>query len=230
MTRRKRRTEEPDNPDRWVVSYADFITLLFAFFTTMYAISHVDAGKLARFAGSMKTAFKATGIDAADTAVIEGIKPASYADIGLERDARALFGNFSTAEAVAVSRDRRGVIVSFGDELLFDSGGADLKQDASPLLGAIASLIRKTGREVVIEGHTDNLPLRGGHYASNIELSAARAARVYAWLQAEEAMDPGRMTASGYGEYRPAASNATPEGRARNRRVDILFVTDKEGT
>jgi chemotaxis protein MotB len=228
--RKKRKIEEHENADRWVVSYADFITLLFAFFTTLYAISHVDLGKLERFSGSMKSAFRAAGPDAVDTSVISGIKPIDYADVSLEKDIRSEFNKFAIIEGITIERDQRGVVLSFCDDLLFESGSADLKQTAQPLLAAAATLMRKSQRTTVIEGHTDNIPLRSTRYASNLELSAARAARTYAYLLDEEAIHPEQMSASGYGEYRPAASNTIPEGRARNRRVDILFVSKKDGT
>ncbi len=228
--RRKRKTEDQESADRWVVSYADFITLLFAFFTTLYAISHVDLGKLAQFSGSMKTAFRASGTDAVDTAVISGVRPIDYADVSLERDMQAEFSKFAIIEDIIVRREQRGVVVSFGNDLLFENGSADLKQTALPLLSAVAAMIRKSQRTALIEGHTDNIPLRSGRYASNLELSAARAARTFAYLLDEESIHPEQLSASGYGEYRPAASNATPEGRARNRRVDILFVSKKDGT
>ncbi len=111
-----------------------------------------------------------------------------------------------------------------------ESGSADLKRTAQPLLAAAASIIRRSQRRIVIEGHTDNIPLRSDRYASNLELSAARAARTFAYLLDQEAIHPEQMNASGHGEYRPVASNATPEGRARNRRVDILFVSKADGT
>jgi chemotaxis protein MotB len=226
--RRKRKIEEPENADRWVVSYADFITLLFAFFTTMYAISHVDAGKLARFSGSMKSAFKVSGAVTADTSVIEGIKPVNYADISLEKDVQAEFTKFDIMEGITTTRDQRGVVISIGDSLLFESGSSELRREARPLLAVVASLIKKYQRAIIIEGHSDNIPLRGTRYASNLELSAARASHTYSFFVDEEVVSPERMSAAGYGEYRPMASNATLEGRARNRRVDIIFVAKKD--
>ena len=230
MMRKKHSHDDQENADRWVVSYADFITLLFAFFTTLYAISHVDLGKLARFSGSMKSAFKVAGAESMNSAVIEGVKPVNYADMGLERDIREEFTRYALAEAVIISRDARGVTVSFNDDLFFPSGVADLKPEARPLLASIAALARKSRRALALEGHADNMPLKSERFASNLELSAARAARIYAVLLNEEGISPEAMSASGYGEYRPIASNATPEGRARNRRVDILFATAKNGT
>ena len=126
--KKKRKQEEPENTDRWVVSYADFVTLLFAFFTTMYAISHVDLGKMQLFQGSMQSAFKAAGTHAVETPVIEGIKLAHSADIGLEREVRAQFNNFGIIEGIVVTREDRGVTLSFGDHMLFESGSAELEE------------------------------------------------------------------------------------------------------
>jgi len=229
MKKKRRRHEEPDNADRWVVSYADFITLLFAFFTTMYAISHVDLGKLRQFTGSMKVAFKAPGHSPTDPLVLDGIKPVSYADIGLEQDVRSELKKFDVIEGVVVSRDARGVIISVGDSLLFDVGSADLKQAARPLLATVSALIRKTRRQIIIEGHTDNLPPGRSRYQSNLELSTSRAASVFSALREENSDLVDRFAAAGYGEYRPVTSNSSPEGRMRNRRVDIIFVTEKTG-
>lgn len=229
--RKKRKIEEEENHDRWVVSYADFITLLFAFFTTMYAISHVDLGKLERFSGSMKSAFKTSGEgDLGKGTVINGIRPINYADVGLEKDVLAELKKFGIIDAIAVARDQRGVLISFGDSLFFESGSAELRREARPFLSSVASLIKTHHREIVVEGHTDNLPVHNSPYSSNIELSSSRASRVYAFLVSEEGVDAGQMGIAGYGEYRPVESNATPEGRARNRRIDIVFVSKKDGT
>lgn len=227
MRRKRKIAEDRDNPDRWVVSYADFITLLFALFTTLYAISHVDQIKLKTFTGSLQTAFKVGSADAVDTTVIEGIKVPNYADIGLENELREAFKQFALMEGIVVSRDERGVVVSLGETLLFESGTAELKAAARPLFAVVAPLIRQTQRTVIVEGHTDNMPLRSARFSSNMELSAARAAAVFALLVTEDLVNPDQLATAGYGEYRPAASNAAPEGRARNRRIEIIFVSPR---
>lgn len=220
--RKPARTEEQDHPDRWVVSYADFITLLFAFFTALYAISHVDQEKLVQFSGSMRNAFKTEGVPQARDAVIEGIRPPDYADVNLERELREELPKSGIIEAI-ISRDERGVVLSLGDRTLFAPGAADPGPAARPLLSAVGALMRRSGRSLRIEGHTDSMPLGASRYASNLELSTARAAAIFVRLLAETGLDPGRFTAAGYGPYRPVTTNATPEGRARNRRVDIIF-------
>ncbi len=224
MPRRRKIEEEHENPDRWVISYADFITLLFAFFTTMYAISHVDVGKLERFTGSMRSAFKATGA-VPDRGVIEGIRPIPYEDIQLEREIRATFERFDKIEGINIVRNERGVLISLGDSVMFDSGSTDIKDDAKQILSAILTVIKKIQNNIAVEGHTDNIPIKGVKYLSNWELSTARAMSVLMYFLQEDGIRPERFSASGYGEHRPIMSNATPEGRSRNRRVDIILVS-----
>lgn len=221
----RRPGDEYDKPDRWVVSYADFITLLFAFFTTMYAISHVDLGKLERFAGSMKSAFNAAGSGLGGTSVIEGVRPITPADLELERIVRAGFSKFDIIDGITVYRTERGVSVSFEDSILFESGSASIRKDGRVLLDAVAGLIKTTQNMIVIEGHTDNIPIRSVRYGSNWELSAARATSVLQHLVQDYGVRPERLSVSGYGEFRPIATNSTPGGRAKNRRVEIIFVT-----
>ncbi|MBI4620047.1 MAG: OmpA family protein [Desulfobacterales bacterium] len=229
--RKRRKMEEHDNPDRWVISYADFITLLFAFFTTLYAISNVDSSKLKMFAGSMKSALKATGTNSsAGTTIIEGIKPISYADVKLEKDIRKTFEKFGKLEGISISRDQRGVLISFGDSVLFDTGSAVIKDEAEPLLSSVISVIKRAQNNIIVEGHTDNIPIKS-KYLSNWELSTARAAGVLMYILKENNnMSPERFSTSGYAEYRPVTSNVTPEGRAKNRRVDIVFVSNRYGS
>ena len=228
--RKRQRRQESDNADRWVVSYADFVTLLFAFFTTMYALSHVDVGKLERFAGSMKSAFKATGSGDINTNIIEGIRPIPYDDYDLEKDVRAELEGFLATTGVTVTTNNRGVLISLGDSILFDSGTAMIKDEAQPLLLSVASLVRKTRNEIVIEGHTDTVPIQSAQYPSNWELSSARATSVLRYFLNDRTNNPSRFSAAGYGEYRPIAPNSTPVGRAKNMRVDFIFVSTKNGT
>jgi chemotaxis protein MotB len=222
--RKRGHTTEHDTTERWLVSYADFITLLFAFFTTMYAISHVDIGKLEKFEGSMRSALKATG-DSPHSLVIGGLRPLSPSDLQIEREIRLGLQKFDTIPEVKVSRSERGVIVSLGDALLFESGSASIREAAIAVLSSIASVIKTNNNDVVIEGYTDNIPIKNSRYPSNWELSTARAVSVLVYFLDRHQVNPSRVSASGYGEYRSIASNTTPEGRAKNRRVDIIFVS-----
>lgn len=217
----RRKKEEEDNTDRWVVSYADFITLLFAFFTTMYAISHVDLGKLEMFAGSMRTAFKANGEEKIINIV--GIKPVDYGIFNIEKELKTAIDKFDKIEGITTVIDDRGLRLILSDSVLFDSGSAILKDKAKEILSQVVPVIKRVKNPISIEGHTDNIPIKNVRYPSNWELSVARAMSVLVYMVDTHRVDPVRLSAAGYGEWRPIASNVTPEGRAKNRRVEIIF-------
>jgi chemotaxis protein MotB len=126
---------------------------------------------------------------------------------------------------VTIKKDTRGVMIELQDNILFDSGDAKLKQDSIPLLKKISGLLSKFPNEVIVEGHTDNLPINKGYYQSNWELSSDRANKVVRHFVEKEGMDGKRFQAVGVGEYRPIDTNDTPEGRQKNRRVNILIIT-----
>lgn len=228
--RKRSKNIETDNPDRWVVSYADFITLMFAFFTALYAISQVDAVKLNKFAGSMKEALRIGGPPEKPetTTIIEGIKPLYIGDIQLEKNVREVLNKAGFIEGVTISASSRGIYISLSDIMVFERGSATIKEDAKPLLALIADIIKNTGNYIVVEGHTDNLPIKSAQFPTNWELSTARATSVLMYFINQYGIPPERLSAAGYGEYKAVATNATPEGRAKNRRVDILFLSRRE--
>ncbi len=219
---RRGRVGEHENADRWVVSYADFITLLFA-------ISRVDSAKLGQFVGSTRAAF---GPRAAEKAkpVIEGIAPVFPAAEQVRRDAVRMIEMSGASGVVSVRPDDRGLVLSLGEHVLFEAGRAQVKESASGALAAVAAVLRKSGCRAVVEGHTDSLPISNARFSSNWELSTARATSVLSLLLERHGVLPERLSAAGYAEFRPIASNATPEGRARNRRVDVVLLLDgREG-
>lgn len=221
--RRREPKDDHDSADRWVVSYADFITLLFAFFTVMYAVSRVDAGKLSEFVGSTRGAF-GSNPSPSTRPIIAGIVPIPPAVADLQRDAARIIAAAGADGAVTVRRDPRGLVLSMGEDVLFDAGMASVKPSSSASLAAVAVVVKKAGCDAVVEGHTDSLPISNARYASNWELSATRATNILARLVAEYEVLPARLSAAGYAEFRPVASNTTPEGRARNRRVDVVLL------
>jgi len=225
--RRRARFEEQDNPDRWVVSYADFITLMFAFFTVMYAVSRVDNAKLGEFVGSTRAAFgPRVPAKAKPVPVIEGIAPVFPAAEQVKRDAVRMIEMSGASGVVSVRPDDRGLVLSMGEHALFDAGQAQAKPSSEVALAAVAAIIRKAGCKAIVEGHTDSLPISNARYASNWELSTARATSVLAKFLEEHGVLPERVSAAGYAEFRPIATNATPEGRVRNRRVDVVLLLD----
>jgi chemotaxis protein MotB len=235
---RKKKHEEHVNHERWLVSYADFITLLFAFFVVMFAISQVDANKLGHFVESMNHALGIVGpsgnlavLDGGDRAsVLEGAGPphgavSRRAAVLMKRLEERLSGP-SLQRAVSLRHDLRGVAVSLSEAGFFDSGQAALRPDSSVALHEVALALRDAGSPVAVEGHTDDRPIHNSGFASNWELSAARATTIVRYLIEQMAYDPLKLSATGFAEFRPVADNATPAGRALNRRVDLVLVTE----
>jgi chemotaxis protein MotB len=245
MVRRRKRPEEHPNHERWLVSYADFITLLFAVFVTLYAISQVDAKKMTTLAQSMQAAFDTRAFDAGSRkvslsdAITPGvelqklIEPANPmvagADLPLQqvRDiVQQRLVKENSLDRVRLTQDRRGLVISLSEAGFFDSGAATMKDSSLRVLDAIAESVLPLPNQIRIEGHTDNTPIHTNQFPSNWELSTARATQVIAYFTRRFPFQAGLLSAAGYGEHRPVAKNATPEGRALNRRVDLVVLSE----
>jgi chemotaxis protein MotB len=204
-----------------MVSYADFITLLFAFFTVLYASSTADRAKLASVAASMQVVFASRAPGGGPTALDDAASGA-HPDIVrrlLEQDLAVAIAE----RRVVVERDGRGVIISVQEAGSFASGAAELPPATRLLFAGIAATLRGVPNGIHVEGHTDDLPIQNSVFASNWDLSTARATRVVAFLQ-QAGIDPARLSAAGYAEFRPRVPNDSVEGRARNRRVDVVVL------
>lgn len=229
--RRDGRAHRGPSRDRWLVSYADFITLLFAFFATMYAISSVDARKLSSVARALQQAFddSATRRQSASGA---GVLPA-HASLTSGRGERSTAEveeavNRQLAEELASERlemivDRRGVTLSIPEAGAFAVGRDELSATAQELVTRIAATLDRFGNAIRVEGHTDDVPIHNMRFVSNWDLSAARACRVVEFLIVQ-GLEPHRLSATGYGEFHPRAPNASPESRASNRRIDLVIL------
>lgn len=247
---RKQRHEEHENHERWLVSYADFITLLFAFFVVMYAISSVNEGKYKVLSNALVDAFKQPQTSAPkiqpDNQVIKGAPPKlmvlpapstlpsnpkldeqAQKMRGMAGDLRQSLGSLIDQGKVKVTQSKRGIAVEISDSILFDTGRADLQISSQEALFAIASLVQNSDNLIQVEGHTDNQPIRAGQFPSNWELSAARAASVVRLFE-QAGVAPQRMAAIGFGEFRPMDSNDLHQGRAKNRRVTLNILADNK--
>ncbi len=227
MSRTGKRIESKENVERWMVSYADFVTLLFCFFTAMYAISNVDTNKLEQFASSMKSAFNEDE-QGKEFSVIADVQVIPSTDLETETDVRAILDTIikESDGSIDVKRDKRGVVIAVADKMLYTSGSAELKDDAVDFLDQIVQAIIEFPNMVRIEGHTDNIPIHTKAFSSNWELSASRAINVAKYFVTKHGIDPGRITATGYAEFKPVTTNESPEGRAKNRRVDIVLLSE----
>ena len=231
MPRSKRPRPGSDAPTApfWMATFSDMATLLLAFFVMIVAMSEVEVKKfeeaLSYFSGQtgilqasevVRSATPATALPAAQAVVDDQRYDSLLAR--LERE--------GLTEVVQVNLTQRGVHISIADSIMFASGEAALLPAAAHALGAVAGVVESDVQGVIVEGHTDDVPIRTARFPSNWELSGARAAAVVRFFLArDDALSPDRYQASGYGEFRPRAPNATPEGRAQNRRVEILLST-----
>lgn len=247
---RKQRHEEHENHERWLVSYADFITLLFAFFVVMYAISSVNEGKYKVLSNALVDAFKQPQTSdpkiQLDNQTIKGAPPKimpipvpsalpnnpkleqqAEKMRGMAGDLRESLGSLIDQGKVKVTQSNRGIAVEISDSILFDTGRADLQATSQEALLAIANLVQDSDNLIQVEGHTDNQPIRAGQFPSNWELSAARAASVVRLFE-QAGVAPQRMAAIGFGEFRPMDTNDQPTGRAKNRRVTLNILADNK--
>jgi chemotaxis protein MotB len=227
---KKKKAEEPENGERWLISYADFITLLFAFFVVMYSVSAVNDGKLKVLGDSISTAFNPfIPFSATNIRIVEsqsGTQPNEQAfDIGVLtfRKLKEGIRDFDRFEKIKVENEARGVAIRLPDEMVFESGKAEILPKFQESLQKIAKLLKEIPNHLQIEGHTDNIPISTSAYPSNWELSTARSVAILRGLIAAS-IEPGRLSAAGYGEFKPISANDTPEGRAKNRRVEIIVL------
>lgn len=240
MSLKRRPTSKPSH-ERWLVSYADFITLLFAFFVVMFASSQVDKGKIGKLAVAIQLAFKDLGIFPAPSSkspmsptgpppdalpsITNLFDPSSIGNLAkLQKElAQALAGEITRGE-VALKVGREGLVVSLREVGFFDSGSAEVKLKSEPSVARIAKVLEAGPYQVRIEGHTDNVPIHTERFASNWELSTARATEMAKLFITRYEFPPERLSAAGFAEFHPVAPNRTAETRALNRRVDIVVV------
>ncbi len=261
MSRRKRGRSHA-NHERWLVSYADFITLLFAFFVVLYASSQVDKKKVGRLAMAIQVAFQEMGVfESSSTKVpvdledpmpfntvqsIENIeRTASLAQIvshpkdalgtgredgdvaELQHELEKTLGLEIANHEISLRREPDGLVISLREAGFFESGSGQMKQSAQSAFDRIASFLQERKCRLRIEGHTDNVPIHNVQFASNWELSTTRATEVVRLLIVKNGFNPDHLSAAGYAQYRPIATNSTPEGRAMNRRVDIVILSEE---
>ena len=254
---RKKRQAEHVNHERWLVSYADFITLLFAFFVVMFAASNEDNQKAGQIAQSVRIAFQELAIFGSAGKVFPlfdegGLPGESVSIIGNTHSAfsdasvvasggngdgdgeatieevkerlDALLGEQVEEGAVRIIVDYRGLTISLAEAGFFDPGSSVIQSTALSVVAGIGEKLRLLSNNIRVEGHTDNIPINTALFPSNWELSTSRATNVLRYLLSEARIPPQRLSAVGYSEYRPVASNETRDGRGLNRRVDIVIL------
>jgi chemotaxis protein MotB len=235
---RRKFDDEPENHERWLISYADFITLLFAFFVVMYAISAVNIGKYRVFSDALGDAFGGKGAaERVNTEVpnlpipnpalkrrTELLRKEKEQMTKLAQDLLSTLAPLVKEGKVRVTQNSRGVSVEINASVLFDPGDARLTSESTEALRAVAGLLKADSHNVQVEGHTDNQPIGNTRFPSNWELSSVRASSVVR-LFIDAGVAPERLTAVGFSSNVPVAPNDTPVGRARNRRVAVTILS-----
>lgn len=243
--------------ERWLVSYADFITLLMVFFVIMYAMSKVDVQKYSAMANSLSVVLKGKAMSVLDTAgpsivpgvsgqqVKQGTTELSANQAQLEEvkniinefiktqdqeAAKSQSGNTEIkklSDNIIIYEQERGLVISFKDTLLFASGSDELTPRAKNIIAGVGGALKKLTNYIRVEGHTDDLPISTSRFASNWELSVLRAANVVHILSESAGIQSSRLSIVGYGEHRPLVPNEDAISRAMNRRVDIVILKQK---
>lgn len=232
------RNSDPDpdreNLERWLLTYADLITLLLAFFIILYSMSKIDKDKYREVSGAFRSILHGTGPlslppgsrFADDDA---GNSDFKLGDLGVLRyEIETRLEKLGLTNNIMATLDRRGLVIRVSESTFFDFGSADLRPEATDILHLIAGFLLRIPNHIRIEGHTDNVPIKTSKYPSNWELSVNRATVCVRYLIIKYGFPPERISALGYGEYRPIASNETPESRVKNRRVDIIVLSWEE--
>jgi chemotaxis protein MotB len=236
MARSRRVAHGHVNHERWVISYADFVTLLFAFFVVMFATANADKGKARAVAEAVKAALDPKANPHSKQIIQELlIKDKKITPETAKQTVTELTPSLNLLQKnlkdeiqrgeIELHLEPRGLTVSFKQAALFDSGAADIKPSASNALGKVADAILKLPNQIRLEGHTDNMPIHNGQFKNNWELSSARSIAVLQFLTERFDVPVKRLAVSGYADVEPVASNETEDGRARNRRVDVVILS-----
>lgn len=271
---RRRRQDIHINHERWLISYADFITLLFAFFVVMYSISQVNDSKYRVLSDTFIEAFNQPTDSQSNAEPSESLNPSNdvITPIDMGKTAQATtnqqevpsvitdqgevaqtlssiasteeptptsdelsqisdlvtekFSQLITDQMIQVSSNELWLQIELKDSILFSSGSAETSEQAQKIFDEIALILKNYSNPVQVEGFTDNIPINSAKYPTNWELSSARASAIVKYL-AMKGVAPERLSAVGYGEYQPVATNATEAGRAQNRRVAIMVAKRK---
>ena len=255
MRSRRRRAREPANHERWLISYADFITLLFAFFVVMFASSQADKGKQEQMSEAVKSALEGKHVSQVIAAILGGAAdnqgkgsaqnkgpagmppPPDLAEVKKKIAEAELTPSYNVltqelskeieAGQITVSMQSRGLVVSFAQAALFPSGNDVISGAALKGLEKVDGAISKISNPVRLEGHTDARRIKTSRFKSNWELSAARSIALLEILSTKFGLPRSRMSIAGYADTAPVAANDSEEGRARNRRVDIVLLNEQ---
>ncbi len=227
--KKRKREKESDGPSApfWMVTYGDMVTLLLTFFVLLLSFSSLDDVKFKEAASSLNNELN---ILPKKVSILDYFKPRNLGESESDYVKETINRINNIAKELGLEKDINvemtdtGLLIQLGDKVLFDPGEANLKEKSHPVLKVVGDAIKTRAKEVLVSGHTDNVPIHTTEFPSNWELSSARALSVVKYLIKEANVPPNILAATGYSEYRPIASNDTPQSRQKNRRVEFLVT------
>lgn len=234
MQHRRRKAVSEGSSERWLITYADLITLLLVFFIVMYSMAKTDAQKFKQVAASLNEAFGEAPMTTEAMPAASGTLPSldqqKLQDFrAVQAIVRGIVDKHGDPGAVEAVMTDEGIMLVISGNLLFPSGGADLRKEGKTLIDTILPVLQSLPRPMRVEGHTDNVAISNDMFSNNQELSEARAQRVASYLQYGGAIPADRMTVQGFGDAKPLAPNDTPVGRAKNRRAAVVILYNQDG-
>lgn len=213
---------------RWLLTYADMITLMLALFIILFAMSTISRVKFQQFAKDISGGFdNQWSVNQPPNGGVNG-KESFNANSNvpmIEKQLQQYVERHKLQSQVQIHMDHRGLVITLlSDKSYYDSGSAQLRPQTKEILDAVDSFLKKNQNLIRVEGNTDNIPIATAEYPSNWELSTARAVNVVRYLIEHDRLDPTRISAAGYGQYHPRTDNNSPEARQQNRRVDVVLL------
>ena len=213
---------EGGEKDRYLITYADLITLLLGLFILLYTASNLDVQKYEKMVNAIGNVF---GGEHQTIKVIPDSEIPIATPLGsLKSEINSLIDKYNYSSSIKLEENSRGVTIHILEDIVFPSGSADLKKSSKIVLQQLANIIRKLPNDIRIEGHTDNVPINTAQFPSNWHLSVARALNTAYYLMTEEGLEQGKLSIVGYSEYKPIEPNESVYGKASNRRVDIVII------
>ena len=242
--------QEEEAGEAWLLPYSDLMTLLLAVFIVLFAVSKIDTEKAQQiseqFSGTMMNKGYETGVSSGAGSNGNGAQTGGPLNIETQSELESFMGEYELRklenlkaeldtklhnqgmdQSVSTMIDMRGLVIRLNNAIFFDSGSAEIKKQSEDTLVEVAGLLNTIDNYIRVEGHTDNVPIRRSNYPSNWELSTARAVNVVKLFIDKCNFSPDKLIAVGYGEFKPVADNATAEGRAKNRRIDVIVLSSK---
>lgn len=234
---RKKQEEHKAGAPEWLATYGDMVTLLLVFFVLLFSMSSVDTQKYKAVVQSLSGSLGV--LDSGTTVSLEPLinnfpsdspteSPSEFQEFGdMQEELQKILEENELNGQVKLEINERGLLIRFLDSVLFDSGKADLTPQAMVIVDKVSGILKETNKKVIVEGHTDNVPISTYRFPSNWELSTTRAVNVVKYMIDNNSIDPVRLSAAGYADQHPISDNSSVDGRKNNRRVDVVILRSK---